>query len=197
VRLGVLGGTFDPVHYLHLILAEGAREQLSLDKVLFVPAGQPWRKADRAITPPEHRVAMLRLACRRNDAFVISTLEIDRGGPSYTIDTLQELHGARPDAKLFFILGEDAFADLPNWKSPELIKRRATLAVAGRAIESTAADTPLPPNGPTIGLVRLASPLLAISASDIRGRVRQGRSIRYLVAPEVERYIIEHGLYKD
>jgi len=197
MRLGVMGGTFDPVHYLHLIMAEGAREQLSLDKVLFVPAGQPWRKADRAITPAEHRVAMLRLASRRNDAFAISTLEIDRGGPSYTIDTLNELREEHPDAKLFFILGEDAFADLPNWKSPELIKRSATLAVASRAIESTGANAPLAPNGHSRGLVRLASPLLAISASDIRGRVRQGRSIRYLVPPEVERYIIEHGLYKE
>ena len=123
MRLGVLGGTFDPVHTGHLVLAEQAREQLRLDRVLWVPAGDPWRKAGEPVSPAEHRLAMVRLAIERNDAFEVSTTELDRPGPTYTLDTLQQLHEEYAAEELIFLLGLDALADLPNWHKPaELIR---------------------------------------------------------------------------
>ena len=132
MRAGVLGGTFDPVHRGHLALATAAREELALDEVLFVPAGQPWRKAGRIVAPAQHRLAMLRLALDEEPAFRVETLELERPGPSYTADTLEAVAEARPGDELFFIVGEDALADLPNWVRPERILELATLAVARR-----------------------------------------------------------------
>jgi nicotinate-nucleotide adenylyltransferase len=186
VKIGVLGGTFDPVHTGHLVLAETAREQLALDRVLFVPAGQPWRKAGRQIAPAADRVAMIRLAIEGNPAFEVSTVEMDRRGPSYTADTLRHLQSGLPEARLFFLLGGDALLDLPNWREPDVIRKLATLVVAVREREA-------PPAEP--GVIALAMPRIEISATAIRERVRSGLSIRYLAPEGVERYIREHGLY--
>ncbi len=197
-KLGVLGGTFDPVHIAHLILGETAREQLGLGKVLFVPAGQPWRKAGRTIAAAEHRLAMLRLAIEGNPAFEVSMLEVERPGPSYTAETLTELEGEEGGVELFLVVGEDSLADLPNWREPERILQLATIAVAAREGEARAAGTAergLP--GLPERVVWLKMPLIEISATAIRERVRQGLSIRYLVPDAVERYIQENGLYRE
>lgn len=186
MRLGILGGTFDPIHLGHLILGEVAREELALDQVLFVPTGVQWRKAAREISPAEHRVAMVRLAIAGNPSFVLSTVEVDRPGPSYTADTLEQLRGTYPDAEMFFIVGRDALEDMPNWVRPERIRELATLAVAARNGEDVTVEPPA---------MRLEMPEIGISATDIRERVAAGRSIRYLVPPVVETYIREHGLY--
>ena len=195
LRAGVLGGTFDPVHRGHLALAGAAREELALDEVLFVPAGQPWRKAGRIVAPAEHRLAMLRLALEGEQAFRVETLELEREGPSYTADTLEALRAARPDNELFLVLGEDALADLPNWVRPERILELATLAVASRANSQKAAADWLP--GLEERIVWLKMPLVPVSATEIRDRVRLGESIGELVPPSVEAYIWEHGLYRD
>lgn len=186
MRLGVLGGTFDPIHIGHLILGEAAREQLGLDRVLFVPTGVQWRKAGREIAPAEHRVAMVRLAVEDNPAFAVSTAEVERPGPSYTADTLEEL-AKTPGAELFFIVGRDAYEDLPNWVRPERIRELATVVVAARHGESLEVKPPA---------VRLEMPEIGASATDIRERVAAGRTIRYLAPAAVEGYIREHRLYR-
>ncbi len=202
VRIGVLGGTFDPVHIGHLILAEQAREQLGLAEVLFVPARDPWRKAGRAITPAPERLAMVELAIAGNAAFRACRLEIDRLGPSYSVDTLASLRRDRPDADLYFIVGEDALFDLPNWKEPERIVSLAAIAVAARGTESrldrmspASLDRLVPGLGASF--VRVQMPAISVSATDLRRRVRDGRSVRYLVPDAVERFIRERGLYRD
>jgi len=197
MRLGVLGGTFDSLHLGHLILAEQAREQLLLTRVLFVPAGQPWRKAGRSLSPAEDRLAMVRLGIRGHAAFDLATWEIERPGPSYTADTLEWLHKQEGDTELFCILGQDAFLDLPNWRWPQRILEIARLAVARRLGESsdqTQVEAALP--GLEGRLIWLDMPLIEISASAIRERVRRGLSIRYMVPDAVEEYIREHGLYR-
>jgi nicotinate-nucleotide adenylyltransferase len=187
VRVGVLGGTFDPVHNGHLALAAAAREELALDEVLFVPAGQPWRKAGREIASDEDRLAMLRLALAGEPAYRIATFELEREGPSYTADTLEALRAERPDDELFFLMGEDALADLPNWVRPDRIVGLATLAVARRSDGNGAADAER--------VVWLKMPLVPVSATDIRERVRRGEPIEDMVPPAVADYIRERGLY--
>jgi nicotinate-nucleotide adenylyltransferase len=199
VRRGVLGGTFDPVHRGHLALAAAARDELALDEVLFVPAGQPWRKAHRAVSDPEHRLAMLRLALEDERGFAVSTVELQRSGPTYTHETLEALHAQGPDDDLFFIVGADALADLPNWARPQHILDLARLAVARRddvgeeAVRE--AEQQLP--GLAGRVVWLSMPVLAVSASEIRERVRRGEPIADLVPPAVAAYIRERGLYRD
>lgn len=196
-RIGVLGGTFDPVHVGHLILGEAAREQLKLDRVLFVPTGYSWRKPDREITPAEHRVAMTRLAIADNAAFEASTVEVERAGPSYTDVTLDEIGKQHSGAELFFILGRDALGDLPNWKAPARIVELATLAVA----ERVGREDTVPLSGALPGfearLVAVRMPLVGVSASYIRRCVAAGRSIRYLTPDAVAAYIAGHGLYRQ
>jgi nicotinate-nucleotide adenylyltransferase len=200
MRIGVFGGTFDPVHVGHLRLAESARQEqaLAFDKVLFVPAGEPWRKKDRAVSSPAHRAAMIQLAIGGNDAFELSAVELERQGPSYTVETLEALGKQHPGAELFLILGEDALSDLPNWRQPERIIALAKLAVAARGDRSdkgfAAIEKAFP--GVLAQIVPVPMELLEISASALRQSVRTGRSIRYLVPPAVEAYIYEHGLYR-
>jgi len=195
MRLGVLGGTFDPPHIGHLILGESAREQLELDSVLFIPAGVQWRKAGRAISGVAHRVEMARLAIDDNPAFGLSAMEAERPGPSYTADTLEELAERHPAAELYLILGQDALEDLPNWRRPERILELAWIAVASREVKDPLAREGHPLTGLSARLIRIHMPVVQVSASDIRERVRMGRSIRYLVPPAVEAYIRQHGLY--
>ncbi len=194
MKLGLLGGTFDPVHIGHLVLGETAREQLGLDSVLFMPTGQPWRKSGRDITPAAHRVEMLRRTIADNPAFELSLMEVEREGPSYTVDTLQELMRAGPGSEIFLIVGEDSLLDLPNWKAPERVVELATLVVAARGPDRVE-------TGEMAAYVRertvwLDMPLIDISATDIRERVRRGRPIRYLVAEAVKAYSREKGLYQ-
>ena len=195
MNIGILGGTFDPVHNAHLLLAEQAREQLALDQVLFIPAGEPWRKSGRAIAPAEHRLAMLKLAVAGNGAFAISDVELRQEGPSYTADTLAALAGERLDDAFWFILGADALADLPNWHEPERIVQHATLAVAPRETqEVNAAAVNVP--GLADRLAIFNCPAVEISSTDVRARVAAGRSVRYLVPDAVAAYIEQHGLYR-
>jgi nicotinate-nucleotide adenylyltransferase len=193
-RLGVLGGTFDPVHIGHLILAEAAREAADLDSVLFVPTGHSWRKPERQITPGEERLEMLRLAVQDNEHFAVSDAEVERPGPSYTHVTLGELATEYPGAELYFILGRDALLDLPNWKDPARIAELATLLLAERAGEAAGpGEAAIDAIGGRI--LWVAMPLVEVSATDIRERVGQGRSIRYLTPRPVGDYIAKHGLY--
>ncbi len=195
--LVLLGGTFDPPHLGHLVLGECARVQFRAHETLFFPAGDPWRKsgsapgppplAARAITPAAHRLAMTRLAVAGNDGFRVDDREVLRAGPSYTVDTLEELHG-EGCRELILVVGTDALADMRNWNRPGRIRELATLAVAAKP---GAGDVQLEP-----GVELVEMPSLAISSTEIRERVAAGRPIRYLVPRAVEAYIAEHGLYR-
>jgi nicotinate-nucleotide adenylyltransferase len=199
-RIGVLGGTFDPIHIGHLLLAEETRLRLKLDRVVFIPAGFPWRKAGRTISPAESRFEMVKIAIEDNSCFEISRLEMDREGPSFTLDTLRSLRESQGNAsELWFVLGSDALLDLPNWKRPEQIVAEARLAVAGRDpltpsdVERLA--TVIPGLESRIDFVPM--PPIGISSSELRRRLREGRSCRYWLPSTVERYITRHGLYRD
>jgi nicotinate-nucleotide adenylyltransferase len=178
-----------------LVLAEHAREELGLDLVLFVPAGDPWRKSHRAITPATHRLAMLELAVAGNETFGIADLELRREGPSYTADTLEQLAAERLDDAFWFIIGADALADLPNWRDPERIARHAMLAVAPRDGGELNATVLNAPGIDAARIVQFAVPRLDISSTQVRERVAAGRSVRYLVPEGVAAYIRAHGLY--
>ncbi len=186
MRLGILGGSFDPIHIGHLALGEAALDQLALDKVLFMPAGDQWRKAGRDVAPSGDRLAMARLAVGRNPKFKVSAMEIEREGPTYTIDTLEALGSESPGVEIFFIVGADALADMPNWREPERIFEMATVCVAARAGEAV-----------TDGRVtRIEMPEVDVSSSGVRERVKKGRSVGDLVPTVVERYIDEQKLYR-
>ncbi|MDZ7372538.1 MAG: nicotinate-nucleotide adenylyltransferase [candidate division KSB1 bacterium] len=194
MKLGLYGGTFDPIHLGHLITAEFAREALGLQKVLFVVAAQPPHKQSTVATPAHHRLEMVRRALSSNPHFEASDLEIRRGGISYTVETLEFVRrrwNLQRD-ELFFLMGQDSLADLRNWREPERILSLATVVVFRRS------HTPLHDVPPSyLAAVRiLETPLIEISATDIRNRVRQGRSIRYLVPDAVAEYIERHGLYR-
>lgn len=200
MNIGVLGGTFDPIHMGHLIIAEEVRARLDLSEVLFVPAGQPWLKLNNAnaISPAEHRVAMVRLAIADEPAFKLSTMEVERPGPSYTVDTMAELRrqiGA--EGKLYFILGWDNLNQLPRWHQPLRLVKLCRLVPVRRvgfaSPDLDALEAAVP--GLSESLVMLDTPQIEISASEIRARVARGLSIHKLVPEVVERYIIEHGLY--
>jgi nicotinate-nucleotide adenylyltransferase len=196
LRLGVFGGTFDPPHYGHLLLAEQARERLGLERVLWVPAGDPWRKAGTTITPAEHRLAMLRLALEGNDAFEISTIELDRAGPSYTVDTLATLHDEFPAHELIVLLGADALQDVPNWhEAPRLIGLALLGATARAGSQPSDAELEALLPGLSRRVVWFEMPRCDISATDLRERAAAGRSLRDLVPPAVEAYIHQHKLY--
>ena len=196
MRIGVLGGTFDPVHLAHLVLGEVARKELRLDRVVFVPAGQPWRKSGREIASAADRLKMLRLATAGNVAFEVSSLEVDREGPSYTEVTLEALQGEHPEAELFFILGRDALTDFPQWHDPQRIAELATLAVAERDDTALGGEGEADLSSFHVRLCRLHMPRVGITATAIRENVRDGRSIRYLVPDAVAAYIEERGLYR-
>ena len=199
MRLGILGGTFDPVHRGHLALARAAGDEVGLEKVMFVPAGQPWRKAGRMIASLEDRLAMLQLVLEGEEAFEIGTLEIGPAGPSYTVDTLEALRVDQPDDELFFILGQDALGDLPNWHRPERILELAKLAVARRADVSRealeGAGRRLP--GLLERVVWLEMPLVEVSATEIRERARRGQPLVGMVPAAVADYIQQHRLYGE
>jgi len=198
MNIGVLGGTFDPIHVGHLLVAEEARARLNLAETLFVPAGQPWLKLNNVISPAEHRLEMVRLAIADRPYFKLSTMEIERVGPTYTVDTIAELQaqlGAGDE--LFFILGWDNLNQLPQWHEPSRLVKMCRLVAVPRV------DSPIPDldsleatiPGLSGKVIMLDEPRIDINASEIRRRVAEGQSISQLVPEPVERYIQEHGLY--
>ncbi|RMF40210.1 MAG: nicotinate (nicotinamide) nucleotide adenylyltransferase [Planctomycetota bacterium] len=199
--VGVYGGTFDPVHWGHLLAAEHACEALGLARVVFLPARHSPFKPDRPPLSAQHRLAMLRLSLYGNDRFELDTRELDREGPSFTIDSLQDLSRAHPDWDMHLLLGADAIEGFDRWKEPEQIVRLARLCVFARGghpppdLRQLAPLTGSLPGGRQPRVV--AIPQIEISSSDIRQRVRTGRSIRYLVHPAVQAYIAQHRLYAD
>lgn len=194
-RLGILGGTFNPVHLGHLIIASFAADELGLDRVLFMPAQTPPHKLDSGIIDASHRAAMVRLAIGDDPRFSFSDMDMRGEGPSYTVDLLDRVQEESPGADVFFIIGADSLRDFPSWHRPEEIIRLASLAVARRpgvVIDVTMLDA-LPGLRNRVAL--FDSPLIEISSTEIRERAAHGRAITWLVPPVVERYIREHGLY--
>jgi nicotinate-nucleotide adenylyltransferase len=211
VSLGILGGTFNPIHLAHLRVAEEVREALGLERVLFVPSGDPPHKLD-ALELAERRHEMVRLAVETNPAFEVLDLELRRAGPSYTVDTLEELGRTHPGQRLWFIIGSDAFEELETWHRPARLFELASLAVVQRPGQvARPVDAVLPEklarpfratarglehaSGNEIRSVAISE--LAISATDIRARIARGASIRYLVPRAVIEYIRKNGLYRE
>lgn len=200
MKTGILGGTFDPVHIGHMAMAEEARRRLELDEVLFIPAGRPWLKVDKHISPARHRVNMVRLAIDGRPYLRLSKMEIERAGPTYTVDTIAQLKSQMsPADELYFILGWDNLEDLPRWKEPaRLISlcRLVSVPRAGSPVpDPDALEAAVP--GLSKRLIMLDKPEIDISASVIRQRVSRGLSIEYLVPEAVAGYIAEQGLYRE
>lgn len=196
-RVGVLGGTFDPIHIGHLILAEEARDQLDLETVCFVPAGDPPHKRERHLAPVAHRVRMAELAIAGNDAFRVSRVDADRPGPHYTIDMVHIIQSQLPpDSELYFLMGFDSLAELPGWHEPaRLIAACHLVALTRHDIELdwTKLEAALP--GIRQRVTILDMPELEIASHQIQARVHSGRSIRYLVPEPVRKYIVREGIY--
>ena len=190
-KIGLFGGSFDPVHNAHLTLARHALDELALDELCWVPAGQPWQKP-RAMTPAVHREAMLRLAIGDDPRSRLERCELQRDGPSYTVDTVRELQAAHSGAHWFLVIGQDQFAGLHTWCGFEELLRRVTLAVAMRPGVPTTADARV------LAAPRrhLQMPSMAVSSTDIRERVAAGLDISALVPPAVAQYIHQHRLYQ-
>lgn len=196
-RLGIFGGTFDPIHHGHLAIAEAARQELALERVLFVPAAQQPLK-QRHAAPAAERLELVRLATAGNPAFAVSTLELERPGPSYTADTLAAIRAAHPGAALWFIIGADATRWLPQWHRLDRVVAEARLGVIARPgyeldLDALAAGQPLLAGRMDL----LAAPRLDISATELRERIAAGRSIRYLVPDSVAARIAAAGLYQS
>jgi nicotinate-nucleotide adenylyltransferase len=187
--IGILGGSFNPVHIAHLVVAERVREELALEHVLLVPAARQPLKPEAALAPAADRLAMLELAVAGNPALRVDPLELDRGGLSYTANTLAALARRSGGVTLHLILGSDAYRLLGSWRRPDEIRRLASIVVVSRSGDPAAAALPAAPDR------LISTPVLDISASDIRARVARGASIRYLVPEDVRAYIVAHGLY--
>ncbi len=199
MRLGLFGGTFDPVHYGHLLLAEQCREQCNLDAVWLIPSGSPPHKQSTGVNAGDVRAELLELATAGDPHCTVSRMELERSGTTFTVDTLQQLHDEDANRELFFLIGADSLTDLPGWREPERIAELATVVAVNRG------DRPLPDRdalqlslGEAVASrVQLVTmPGIDLSATDIRRRVREGKSIRYMVPRAVEMYIAEHGLYR-
>jgi len=199
MRLGIFGGTFDPVHYGHLVLAETCREQLDLDEVRFVPAATPPHKLDHRISDGHARADMLSLAVSGYPEFVVDRRELKRKGPSFTVDTLTEYATEFPDAELFFLVGADSLRDLLTWRNPERISQLATLVACNRpGVAALQVDQVIEWVGAEIAgrVLTQQIPGTDISASDLRERARTGRSLRFLTPRSVEMFLTEHNLYR-
>ncbi|MFF7592810.1 nicotinate-nucleotide adenylyltransferase [Kitasatospora purpeofusca] len=189
-RLGVMGGTFDPIHHGHLVAASEVASAFHLDEVIFVPTGQPWQKSDREVTPAEDRYLMTVIATAENPQFSVSRIDIDREGPTYTVDTLRDLRALHPAADLFFITGADALAQILSWRDSEELFSLAHFIGCTRP-GHVLTDAGLPVGG--VSLVEV--PALAISSTDCRDRVAKGEPVWYLVPDGVVRYIDKRALY--
>ena len=199
-RIGVLGGTFDPIHLGHLIVAEDIRQKLGLTEVLFIPAGQPWLKLkeEKPISAAEHRLAMVRLAIASNPYFKASSMEIERPGLSYSIDTILELKAKLGgEAEIYFIVGPDALGELPQWKEPARVIEACQVMGMNRPGYARPDLRKLEKSVPGVSkrIMLIDVPQIDISSTEIRNRVAQGLSIRHLVPEAVEKYIMEHRLY--
>jgi nicotinate-nucleotide adenylyltransferase len=190
-RIGVMGGTFDPIHHGHLVAASEVAARFELDEVVFVPTGQPWQKTQRDVTAAEDRYLMTVIATASNPRFSVSRADIDRGGPTYTVDTLRDLRGAYPDDDLYFITGADAIEAILSWHAVQELFRLAHFIGVTRPGYSL--DGGHLPSG-AVTLVDV--PAMAISSTDCRSRVAQGRPIWYLVPDGLVQYIGKHGLYR-
>jgi nicotinate-nucleotide adenylyltransferase len=192
MRVGVMGGTFDPIHHGHLVAASEVQTLFDLDEVVFVPTGEPWQKDTASVSPAEDRYLMTVIATASNPRFTVSRVDIDREGPTYTIDTLRDLKAQRPDADLFFITGADALAQILSWKDvDELWELARFIGVTRPGHELT--DRGLPVNRVTLQEV----PAMAISSTDCRDRVAAGHPVWYLVPDGVVQYIAKYRLYRD
>ena len=189
-RIGVMGGTFDPIHHGHLVAASEVAESCGLDEVVFVPTGEPWQKQD--VTISEHRYLMTVIATASNPRFTVSRVDIDRNGPTYTIDTLRDLKAQRPDAEFYFITGADAVAQILSWRDHDELWGLAHFVAVSRPghVLSTAGL-------PSEDVSQLEIPALAISSTDCRNRVRKGHPVWYLVPDGVVQYIAKHHLYRS
>lgn len=199
-RLGLMGGTFDPIHYGHLVTAEGARYEMGLEKVIFIPAGRPPHKPNYHITEPWRRYTMTGLAIASNPFFQASPLEVDRPGPSYTIDTVQAISRLYPEAQIYFITGADAVLEILTWKNVEQLLTLCRFIAATRP--GYQLDELWKKLGRVSGCLKqnifcMEVPALAISSTDIRRRVREGRPIKYLLPEPVEDYITKNDLYRQ
>lgn len=189
-RVGVMGGTFDPIHHGHLVAASEVAQSFDLDEVIFVPTGEPWQKS--GVTPSEHRYLMTVIATASNPRFTTSRVDINREGPTYTIDTLRDLHTERPDAELFFITGADAISQILGWKDVrELWELAHFVAVSRPGHELSVSGLP----NQDVSLLEV--PALAISSTDCRARVKRGFPVWYLVPDGVVQYISKHHLYRS
>jgi nicotinate-nucleotide adenylyltransferase len=196
MRLGIFGGTFDPIHHGHLIVADELRYRLGLERVLFLPAGRPPHKTDQDITADEHRVNMLQTAIAGDPYFDISFVDIERAGLSYTADSMREHQERYPDAEITFLMGQDSFRDLPYWHKPGELVQLVNLGVAlrpGVVVDFENIVHRVPEVEGRAELVNV--PLIQIASSEIRRRVRENEPIRYQVPPSIDAYIRRHGLY--
>jgi nicotinate-nucleotide adenylyltransferase len=195
-RLGVMGGTFDPIHHGHLVTAEEALGQFDLDEVVFLPTGQPWMKTHNHVSPAEDRSLMVVVATASNPRFSVSRLEIDREGPTYTVETLRALQESREDhPELFFITGADAMLEIFAWKDPDDVLELAHFIAATRpGYDIPSFEQGAPTRNPRVSVMTI--PALAISSTDVRLRVKEGRPIRYLLPEGVKSYIEKAGLYR-
>ena len=196
MRLCILGGTFDPPHIGHLVMAEMAREALDAAQVLFVPAADPPHK-DETRLPIEHRLSMLQRATADNPHFILSRADIDRPGPHYSVDMVRIIQTQHPDAELFFLIGADSLRDLPKWYRPQELIRLCRLAVMPRPGVDTAPDMHedvIP--GLAARVVMIDAPMVDVSSTEIAARLRAGKSVRYLVPQPVLDYIVANGLYR-
>ena len=191
-----MGGTFDPIHHGHLLTAEEALWQFDLDEVVFVPTGRPWMKEGRDVSDAEDRYLMVVVATASNPMFSVSRVEVERDGPTYTVDTLRALHELNgPDTELFFVTGADAMLEILQWKDPEDVLRLAHVIAATRpGYDLASFEEGAPMEHPNVSVMTI--PALAISSTDIRQRVRDGRPIRYLVPEGVQTFIEKAGLYR-
>jgi nicotinate-nucleotide adenylyltransferase len=191
-RIGIFGGSFDPVHNAHVALAQLALAELALDELRWVPAGQPWQKA-RSMTSAEHREAMVRLAIEGIPLFVLDRCELERSGPSYTLDTVRTLQAKEPEATWFLVIGQDQYAGFHTWHGwPELLGR-VTLAIANRPDAPLAAD----PQVLQVPHAVVSLPMMDVSSTDIRERLHAGLAVSDLVPPAVARYIDQYHLYQE
>lgn len=189
-RVGVMGGTFDPIHNGHLVAASEVAASFDLDEVVFVPTGQPWQKS--GVTPSEHRYLMTVIATASNPGFTVSRVDVDRSGPTYTIDTLRDLQRQRPGAHLFFITGADAVAQILSWRDHDELWELAHFVAVSRPGHTLSAA-----GLPSQNVSLLEIPALAISSTDCRERVRRGQPVWYLVPDGVVQYIAKHHLYRS
>jgi len=197
MRLGLFGGTFDPIHLGHLILAEQCRESCGLDRVWFVVAGEPPHKPGGR-TAVAHRLEMAGLAVAGHSAFAVSEIETKRPGPHYSVETLESVRQDSPGEELFFLIGADSLADLVTWREPARIAQLATIVVVNRPGIEEVDPAGLPDFGPgSHRLLSVTVPPIGIASTDLRRRLAEGRSIRYQVPRGVEAYIEAHGLYRD